>query len=269
MTLPGLVVAIAAAAVFLAAVMTAAWLTQRATGNAGWSDAFWSLGLGIAGVALALLPVAGTDWPTARQVVVAALVGAWSLRLGSHIARRSIGGSEDARYAEFRRDWGADFERRLFVFLMIQAAAGTFLALSMLLAAQNPAEFGVQDWLAVAVLAVAVVGEGVADRQLRQFKADPANRHKVCGIGLWSWSRHPNYFFEWLGWLAYPLFAIDLAGANPWGWFALTGPAFMYWLLVHVSGIPPLEAHMMRSRPEEFRRYAERVSAFFPRPPSR
>jgi len=70
-----------------------------------------------------------------------------------------------------------------------------------------------------------------------------------------------------MGWLAYPIFAIELAGGYWWGWLALTGPAFMYWLLVHVSGIPPLEAHMMRSRPEAFARYKARVSAFFPRPP--
>jgi len=88
----------------------------------------------------------------------------------------------------------------------------------------------------------------------------------VCDIGLWRWSRHPNYFFEWLFWLAYPLIAIDLAGYNPYGWLALLAPICMYWVLVYVSGIPPLEEHMLRSRGETFRAYQLRTRAFFPFP---
>jgi steroid 5-alpha reductase family enzyme len=107
----------------------------------------------------------------------------------------------------------------------------------------------------------------MADRQLRAFAHNPKNRGKVCDAGLWAWSRHPNYFFEWIGWFAYALFAIDLSGGHVWGWLALTGPAFMYWLLVHVSGIPPLEAHMLRSRKKAFADYQKRVPAFFPSPP--
>ena len=79
-------------------------------------------------------------------------------------------------------------------------------------------------------------------------------------------SRHPNYFFEWLGWLAYPLFAIDLSGGYPAGWFALAAPAFMYWLLVHVSGIPPLEQQMLRTRGDAYRAYQQRTRAFVPLP---
>ncbi|MCX5495689.1 DUF1295 domain-containing protein [Kaistia dalseonensis] len=265
MTVP--VIGFVLAAIFLTLVMTGAWVAQRFTGNAGWSDAFWSFGVGAAGVALALLPIADAAEPTTRQLVVAALIGLWAIRLGVHIAARVADGPEDARYARFRQDWGADYERRLFLFLMIQAAAGTFLVLSVLLAAQNPVPaFRLQDWLAAIVLAISVIGEGVADRQLQAFKRDPANHGRVCDVGLWGWSRHPNYFFEWLGWCAYPLFTIDLTGGHGFGLLSLSGPLFMYWLLVHVSGIPPLEAHMLRSRPQAFRAYQARVSAFFPRP---
>jgi steroid 5-alpha reductase family enzyme len=82
---------------------------------------------------------------------------------------------------------------------------------------------------------------------------------------LWRWSRHPNYFFQWLGWLAYPIIAISPDYA--WGWASLLAPAFMYWILVHVTGVPPLEAQMLRSRGERYREYQSRTSVFFPLPP--
>jgi steroid 5-alpha reductase family enzyme len=113
---------------------------------------------------------------------------------------------------------------------------------------------------------VAIAGEAMADRQLRDFKSNPHNRGKVCDVGLWSLSRHPNYFFEWLTWVAYPVIAVDFAGHNPYGWLALAAPACMYWVLVHVSGVPPLEQHMLRSRGAAFRAYQLRTRAFFPIP---
>ena len=82
-----------------------------------------------------------------------------------------------------------------------------------------------------------------------------------------GWSRHPNYFFEWFGWLAYPLLAIDLTGSIRGASLASLAPACMYWLLVYVSGIPPLEEHMLRTRGDKFRAYQQRTNAFFPRRP--
>jgi steroid 5-alpha reductase family enzyme len=193
----------------------------------------------------------------------------WSLRLGVHIAQRTLHGAEDRRYAQFRRDWGDAFDMRMFWFLQIQALAAALLALSMLLAARNPRPLSAMDLVGGLVLVIAIIGEALADRQLRQFRTDPQRHGGVCDNGLWGWSRHPNYFFEWLGWVAYPLLAIDLSGGFGWGWFALAAPAFMYWLLVYVSGIPPLERQMLHSRGDAFRSYQARVSAFIPLPPTR
>jgi steroid 5-alpha reductase family enzyme len=137
------------------------------------------------------------------------------------------------------------------------------------LAARNPRPLSWLDGAALIVLLVAISGEALADRQLRRFRADPANHGRVCDLGLWGWSRHPNYFFEWLVWVAYALLAIDPFGGYPWGWLALFAPAFMYWLLVYVSGVPPLEQQMLRSRGEKYREYQARVSAFIPLPPAR
>jgi steroid 5-alpha reductase family enzyme len=185
-----------------------------------------------------------------------------------HIATRTIGGSDDPRYAALTREWGDDAPRRMFLFAQAQAIASVPLLATIFIAAHRPGEgLAIQDMLGTAVLAGAIVGEAIADSQLKTFGATPGNKGKVCAVGLWRWSRHPNYFFQWLGWLAYPLIAVDLFGGYEWGWLTLVGPICMYWLLVHVSGIPPLEQHMLRSRGTSFRDYQARTSAFFPRPP--
>ena len=255
-------------AVALAAAMAGAWLIAVRTGKSGWIDVVWSFAIGVAGVAAALLPTPDFESWQPRQWLVAALVGAWSLRLGVHIARRTLRGGDDPRYARFREEWGDSFHTRLFWFLQIQAAVALLLAVTVFIAARNPRPgFDLGDLLGVLVLVVAVLGEAVADRQLARFSADRANKGGICNVGLWNYSRHPNYFFEWLSWVAYPLIAIDLGGGYGWGWLALVGPAFMYYLLVHISGIPPLEQHMLRSRGDAFRRYQTRVNAFWPAPP--
>ena len=259
----------AAIAVALSLVMTGAWAIAVGSGQSGWVDAIWSFSTGAAGVVASLLTMGDWPQPTSRQVIVAVLAALWSLRLGLHIVARTMKGGDDPRYAQLRKEWGDDFRSRLFWFLQIQAASALLLVLAIAAAAHNPAPgLRVGDWLGVAMLAVAIGGEAMADRQLSRFRADPANKGGVCDVGLWGLSRHPNYFFEWLGWLAYAAIAIDLTGAYPWGWIALCGPVFMYWLLVHVSGIPPLEAHMLQSRGDRFRAYQARVNAFWPGPPA-
>jgi steroid 5-alpha reductase family enzyme len=252
----------------LSLVMTLAWVFQWRVGNAGWVDAFWTAGIGLGGVAAALFPIPGSASPTPRQELLAALVAIWAIRLGVHLALRTAHGPEDARYNNFRKEWGGSFQVKLFLFLQIQALAAVLLVSAILLAARNPAPgLTIADLLGALILAIAIAGEGIADSQLRRFKSLPANRGRVCDVGLWSWSRHPNYFFEWLVWLAYPVIAVDFSGAYPWGWLALMAPAFMYWLLVYVSGIPPLEAAMLRSRGGLYAAYQARTHAFIPMPP--
>ena len=267
MSLPQLVMTAAAVAAALSAIMTIAWWVQQTTGHSGWVDAFWTVGVGAVATIAALMPLGAGPWPRERQVLVAILGAVWSLRIGSHIVMRIRATSDDPRYRQLIIEWGPDAARRMFWFLQTQAAFGVVLALSIALAVQNPypgPRF--QDLVGGLLLVVAIGGEAIADRQLRRFEADPANRNAVCDIGLWSWSRHSNYFFEWLVWLAYPIIAIDWSGDNPLGWLALAASACMYWLLVHVSGIPPLEDHMLRTRGESFRACQRRTSAFFPFP---
>ncbi len=268
-----IVTTVAGTGLVLSALMALAWYVQFRTRNSGWSDVFWSYEMGLGGVFLALVPWSDWQWqaPSARQWLVAVLVAIWSMRLGTHILRRTLGSSsEDPRYAQMRKDWKEDFQSRLFWFLQIQALAAFVLVLSVGVAGHNPAPgLRLLDGLGALVLLGAIVGEGIADTQLKRFVADKANRGKVCDAGLWAWSRHPNYFFEWLGWVAYPIIAVDFAGEWPWGWVALSGPVFMFVLLRYVSGVPPLEEHMVRKHGGNFHAYQERTSAFFPLPPGK
>ena len=261
--------ALAAITVSLSVLMAIAWMVQQRTGNSGWVDTIWTFSLGLVGVASALWPIAGGA-PNSRQWLVASLVAVWSLRLGSHIAARTAGVSDDPRYAAFARESGVDSPRKMFIFLQNQGFGSIPLAFSIFLAARFPDDaLRIQDMLGALILLSGILGEALADAQLKNFRNNPANRGRVCDTGLWRWSRHPNYFFEWLGWLAYPVIAIvpDDPLHYPWGWASLLAPALMYWILVHVTGIPPLQAQMLRSRGERYRDYQSRTSMFFPLPP--
>jgi steroid 5-alpha reductase family enzyme len=262
--------ALIAIALSLSILMALAWVAQQGTGNSGWVDTIWTFSVGLVGAHSALWPVAGASL-NARQWLVAALVAIWSLRLGVHIAIRTAGISDDPRYAAFAAEWGADSPRRMFIFLQNQAFGSIPLVFAIFVAAHVPqGALRLQDDLGALILMVGIAGEGLADAQLQAFRQRPANQGRVCDAGLWRWSRHPNYFFEWLGWFAYPVIALspDYA-SDPWGWASLLAPAFMYWILVHVTGIPPLEAQMLRSRGERYRDYQSRTSAFFPMPPQK
>lgn len=254
----------AAAALWL--IMAAAWKVQRITGNSGWIDAIWTFGTGAVAALLALLPLQGQSEPGWRQYLAALFIACWSLRLGWHIVERTRKADDDPRYRAMMKAWGAQGPARLFRFLQAQAAVALVLVAAVMLSAHQPAaQFRLQDGLAFGLFLTGLGCEALADAQLRRFKRENADSAALCNIGLWSWSRHPNYFGEWLSWCAWPLLAISLA--FPVGWLALLAPLFMYWTLVYASGIPPLEAHMQRSRPKAFAAYKQRTNAFFPRPP--
>jgi steroid 5-alpha reductase family enzyme len=265
--------ALLAIALSLSILMGLAWVVQQRTGNSGWVDTIWTFAVGLVGAGSALWPVGG-EAPNARQWLVAALVVVWSLRLGTHIAIRTASITDDPRYAAFAKEWGVNSARRMFLFLQNQAFGSIPLVFAIFVAARFPqAELRWQDVLGALILLVGIAGEALADAQLRQFRNQPANQGRVCDAGLWRWSRHPNYFFEWFCWLAYPVIGLSFAYpfayplAYPWGLATLLAPLFMYWILVYVTGIPPLEAQMLRSRGEHYRAYQSRTSKFFPQKP--
>jgi steroid 5-alpha reductase family enzyme len=177
---------------------------------------------------------------------------------------------QDPRYQALAVEWGADFPRRLFWFLQIQAVCAFFLSLAYFLAARNPAPWpAVTDIAGAVVVLIGIAGEAWSDATLARFRARRGPGRGICMGGPWGWTRHPNYFFQWLSWVGFALIAANVSGDWPQGWLALLAPAFMYWLLAHVSGVPPLETHMLASRGDAFRAYQQQVNAFFPGPRKR
>ena len=242
-----------------AVLMLVLWLVQRARRDAGIVDVGWSAGVGLVAILYALL----ADGPPVRRALVGVLAAAWSFRLAGYLLVDRVlrATEEDGRYRRMR-EWAG--ERADFVFLVFfeaQAALVVLFSVPLLVAMRHPSpHVGVRELLAVAVWIVSVAGESLADRQLARFRADPANRGKTCRGGLWRYSRHPNYFFEWLHWWTYVVLGI---GA-PAGWLTLTGPVVMLVFLLRVTGIPYTEAQAVRSRGEDYREYQRTTSAFFP-----
>jgi steroid 5-alpha reductase family enzyme len=245
----------------VAALQAALYLRQRRTRDATPVDAGWAFSLALLAVLYAVLAPGGVE----HRVLVAIVVSVESLRIAWLVVRR-IGHGEDTRYAELRMRWrerGRE-QASFAVFFQAQAFLAALLSLPFLLAAFNGSD-GLEplEWAGAALWVVAAGGEAVADRQLTAFKARPESKGRTMRDGLWRYSRHPNYFFQWLTWVAYALIAL----AAPYGWLGLSAPILMLLLIVFVTGIPPSEEQALRSRGDDYRRYQRETSAFVPLPP--
>lgn len=247
------------ALVALCGVFALLYLFARKLDNYGIVDIAWSYAFALLALFYA---VAGPGWPL-RKALLAAMATLWSLRLGTHLYRRVMGHHpiEDGRYVQLRKDWAGNFARKMFGFFQLQAASIVLLGAAFWVVCLNPAPalhlfelIGAGLWLA------ALSGEALADAQLAAFKRDAANRGRVCAVGLWRFSRHPNYFFEWMIWVSFFVFALG----SPHGWVAIIGPASILYLLVRVTGIPLTEEQSLRSKGDAYRRYQQTTSAFIP-----
>ncbi|MGB0722592.1 MAG: DUF1295 domain-containing protein [Gammaproteobacteria bacterium] len=243
-----------------ALLMLALWVVQWRTRNAGIVDVAWALGTGVLGVVFAL-DAAGDD---SRGLLLAAMIGFWGLRLGLHLWRRVSSESEDGRYRYMREHLGERVQPAMFVFFQVQALWALMFALPVWAAAAAGRPPDLLDALGLVVFVVAIGGESIADAQLAAFRKDPANKGKVCDRGLWRYSRHPNYFFEWLHWFAYPL----IAWGAPWWWVTVAAIPVMLVFLLKVTGVPWTEQQSLRSRGDAYRRYQQRTSVFIPLPPN-
>jgi steroid 5-alpha reductase family enzyme len=248
---------------FIALVMLALWLRQRRTQDASAVDAAWAAGLG--GLALFYAVVAAGD--PSRRVWIGFLAGFWAFRLAGYLVLDRVHGKpEDGRYRSLRTKWGPHVQRNFFILYIAQALLCVTLSVPFLLISFNPSpELHVLEILGLAVWFVALIGEATADGQLAAFRSIDSNRGRTCRVGLWKYSRHPNYFFEWLIWCSYALMALPA----PHGWAGLVSPAIMLFSILKVTGIPPTEEQALASRGEDYRDYQRTTSAFVPWFPKR
>lgn len=238
-------------------VMLFGWWWQQRTQNAGIVDVLWAFSL--SGLAFCYALVGDGD--IALRTVAGTIMGLWYLRLALHLARRVLGEAEDGRYQYLRQYWGDKAGVYHFFFFQFQALLAWGFAWPVYIISQGQlGGFAWPQYLGIAVVLIAIAGVTLADKQLQAFREDPANKGRVCEHGLWYYSRHPNYFFEWLHWFAYPLLAMGISGGT-WLWLA---PLVMLLFLYYVTGIPYTEQQAIRSRGAAYKRYQRTTSAFIP-----
>jgi steroid 5-alpha reductase family enzyme len=246
----------------MSAIMFVLWGRQARTRFANAVDAAWAYGFSL----MALIAVvAGLQGAFKERILLVALMLVfWSLRLGTHLLRQRVLGvrEEDTRYKALRGQWS---QGKFFVFYQMQAALVVLFSVPVYIAMTEPsAQLRAWDLLGLGVWLVAWLGETIADAQLAAHKKDPANKGRTCRRGLWAWSRHPNYFFEWLHWFAY----VCVGFAAPLGWLTLLGPVLMLFFLFKVTGIRPSEAQSLKNRPD-YADYVSTTNMFFPWFPKR
>jgi steroid 5-alpha reductase family enzyme len=235
------------------------WLLSLVLGNAGIVDIFWGPGFVVAGV-FYLMNVQGE--PTLRGLLVVGLAALWAARLALHVGLRNIGAPEDFRYKKWREEAGPAFWWISLPKVFLLQAVLLWIVSSPLLLAQLKvagSTLTARDLVGIGLFVIGFAIESIADRQLTRFKADPSNHGRILRTGLWSRSRHPNYFGEAVLWWGIGLLAVPTGG-----WLALVGPALITFLLMKVSGVAMLDAALVDRRPG-YADYIRSTPAFFPR----
>ncbi len=242
----------------IAMIMTITFRFAWLRNNAGIVDVVWTYSIGILGIYYALAGPLGFG---IRQTVVLLLVLFWSIRLGAYLWIRIANEEEDGRYKSLKNAWKDNLKKKLFIFFQMQAIADSLLSIAILIAILNPSPFGsFTDYAGIAIALIAIIGESISDKQLHSFRTKSENKGKTCRNGLWRYSRHPNYFFEWLYWWSFPLLAY---GSSSW-MLALISPIALLYLILKVTGIPPTEAQAILKRGDDYKSYQKETSAFFP-----
>ncbi len=238
--------------------MTIAWLWQWKHDHPAIVDVVWSY----------LTPALAVGWIFleqdtlwTRKLLVAVPIAIWGIRLGTYLQNRLKNDGSDGRYNAMSEAMGKWKILGYFFFYQFQALGAFFLALSPYTALTgSPSEIRLIDLAALMLWITAFFGESIADHQLAQFRSDPSNKGKVCDTGLWKYSRHPNYFFEWLMWIVWLLMA---SGSSTW-WLSGAAALIMFILVTKITGIPYVEDQSIRSRGDLYRDYQQRTSSFIP-----
>lgn len=198
-----------------------------------------------------------------RKLLVLTIVTLWALRLVIYLSSRFVPERDDPRYVQLLAQWPfAAYPRfQVLALFALQGLLVAFLSLPFALMCQNLLRyFSTYEVFGLLIWMSGLIGETIADNQLNLFKQNPALSGQVCDQGLWKYSRHPNYFFEWIIWLGYGIMALS----SDYGVLGLASPALMLYLLLKVSGVPLAEAQALKTKGDTYRDYQARTSPFFP-----
>jgi steroid 5-alpha reductase family enzyme len=238
-------------------VMFLSWISYLIRRNAGVFDVAYAFSFFVMGVICFTL---GQGY-FLRKLFIFFLVSIWSLRLTGYLFLRYARKSQEGRFQAIRAHYKAVSDVQFGLLFLAQGVLVVLLSIPFMLISINPTpHISVLEWCAMLLWIVALCGEIVADKELFQFKHDPKRVNQVCTEGLWRYSRHPNYFFEWLLWVAYFLLALSA----PFGLLAIISPILMYYLLVHVTGVQVAEEQALITKGEAYRKYMNTTSRFFP-----
>jgi steroid 5-alpha reductase family enzyme len=234
----------------------AGWLVSLLRKDVSIVDSMWSLMFLIAAVIYMTLGETGP-----RATLIVTLVAIWALRLAGHITWRNWGEGEDYRYQKIRANNSPGFAfKSIYIVFGLQAGLAAIISLPLLAAIGGTRSMGALDVAAVLVWIVGFVFEALGDLQLAQFRSNPDNKGRVLQSGLWSLTRHPNYFGDFCIWWGFYLFALSAGG-----WWTILAPLLMSFLLLKVSGVAMLERDIGKRRPE-YAAYVEETNTFFPGP---
>lgn len=248
-------IAIVAAALLCVAGQFIAWLWQAHTKNTDIVDITWALLIVICG----LVYVGLTEGSGFHRYIVLLIPIAWYARLAWHLIDRYQVEHEDGRYQQLRAHWSDNTQAKLFGFFMFQALLAFAFSYPVSIIVSTSHSFDVFDGVGIAIVILSFIGVTLSDYQLRQFKRRKDSKGKVCNIGLWRYSRHPNYFFEWTHWLAYPL----IGWHAEQGWLLFIYPILMLLFLLKLTGIPFNEQQNLRSKGDAYREYQRQTNKFF------
>lgn len=235
------------------------WILQLIKKDAGWVDVGWTSGVAI----LAVLVVCNQNPIQIRSILIGLFISIWAIRLVLYIIKDRLNSNdEDSRYQSLRKYFGRNAAIGFFFFFTLQSFLVVLFVIPLLPSIHSKIAFGqLSDYIGIIVWTIAMIGEWLADYQLTKFRRNPLNKNKVCRNGLWQYSRHPNYFFEWLQWIAFVIFSYGAEGA----WLSLVGPFFMYVFLMKITGIPHIERVSIEKRGQAYIEYQKEVPIFFPR----
>ncbi|MDQ3109805.1 MAG: DUF1295 domain-containing protein [Bacteroidota bacterium] len=241
-------------------VMIIIWTWAYKIKNAGVVDIFWAFNFTVIAAVIYFM----ADGFELRKQLVCGLAGLWSLRLGIYLLIR-VGSHldvEEGRYAQLRKEWAPNANRTFFFFFQAQALSNIFLAIPFFIIALNNEEpLQLIELIGAGLWLISIIGEALSDWQLQNFKKKPANKGKVCQDGLWNYSRHPNYFFQFMIWVSVFIFAL---GTLPYGLISIVCPLTIFYLIWKVTGIPMTEEQSIRSRGELYKEYQRTTSVFVP-----